>query len=107
MKRCSANSAKWLPPWLKLATGVAATALVANGAWRYEGQEIMTRLARRSANVMLRHGITDGSVSFASDSGWISRTARLSGTADPATRAAVAEELAQKPGIHAVLWRDQ
>ena len=94
-------------PWLKLATGVAATALVANGAWRWEGQEITTRLARRSANVMLRHGINDGSVSLANDRGWLTRTARLSGTADAATRAAVAEELAQKPGLHAVLWRDQ
>jgi hypothetical protein len=96
-----------LSPWLKLATGVAATALVANGAWRWEGQEITTRLARRSANVMLRHGINDGSVSFLNDRGWMTRTARLSGTADPAARASVAEDLAQKPGIHAVLWCDQ
>lgn len=95
-----------LSPWLKLATGVAATALVANGAWRWEGQEIMTRLSRSAAFSMARHGITDGSVSFANDIGWLSRTARLSGTADAATRAAVAEDLSQKPGIHAVEWRD-
>jgi hypothetical protein len=93
------------PAWLKLATGVAATALVANIAWRHEGQHMMTGLARSAAFAMLRHGITDGSVSFANDRGWLTRTAHLSGTATPATRAAVAEDLAQKPGIHAVEWR--
>jgi hypothetical protein len=96
-----------LSPWLKLATGLAATALVTNVAWRHKGPDIMTRLHRRAAMTMIRHDIPDGAVSFASDSGWLFRTARLSGTASPATRAAVAAELAAKPGIYAVEWRDR
>jgi hypothetical protein len=96
-----------LSPWLKLATGVAATALLANGAWRNQGPEILARLSLRAAMAMLRHDITDGSVTFRADNGWIFRTARLSGTADPATRAAVTADLAKKPGIHAVDWRDR
>jgi hypothetical protein len=96
-----------LSPWLKLATGVAATALVANAAWRSEGQEIMTRLSRSASFSMLKYGVTDGAVSFANQSGWLSRTAHLSGTADAATRAAVSADLARKPGIHAVEWRDR
>jgi hypothetical protein len=96
-----------LSPWLKLATGVAATALLANGAWRNEGPEIIARLSLRSAMAMLRHDIPDGSVSFRADSGWMFRTARLSGTANAATRAAISADLARKPGIHAVEWRDR
>jgi len=94
-----------LSPWLKLATGVAATTLLANGAWYGNRQEILTRLSRRAANVMLHHGITDGAVSFRTPRGWADRTARLSGTADAATRAAVSADLAAKPGIYAVEWR--
>jgi hypothetical protein len=93
------------PAWLKLATGVAATALIANIAWRHEGQQLMTGLARSAAFSLLKFGVTDGAVSFANERGWLTRTAHLSGTADAATRAAVAEDLAQKPGIHAVEWR--
>jgi hypothetical protein len=94
-------------PWLKLATGVAATALVATAAWNHDGGRMMTTLKRRSARVMLKHGIEDGTVTLRRDSGWVFRTPRLSGTADAATRAAVSAELARKPGIHAVEWRDR
>ena len=96
-----------LSPWLKLATGVAATALVANGAWRYHYQGLTTQMSRRSAIIMLRHGVTDGSVTLKSDGGWTYRIPRLSGTADAATRAAINAELSSRPGIHAVEWRDQ
>lgn len=92
------------PTWLKLATGLASTVLLTAGVWRTQSQEIITALARGSARVMHKHGIADGSVSFRSASGWTFRTARLSGTADPATRAAVSADLARKPGIHAVEW---
>lgn len=89
----------------KLVTGVVAATLIANGAYSRR-QEIITRLSRRSANVMLAHGVGDGSVSFTSAAGWTSRTARLAGTADPATRARISVRLAALPGIAGVEWRD-
>jgi hypothetical protein len=78
--------------------------LLTAGVWRTDSQRLITTLARGSAGVMLKHGIADGTVSFRSDSGWTFRTARLSGTADPATRAAVSQDLATMPGIHSVEW---
>lgn len=96
-----------ISPWLKLATGLAGTVLLTAGVWRTDSQRLITTLARSSARVMLKHGIPDGSVSFRTDRGWTFRTARLSGSASPATRAAVSAEVATKPGIHSVEWRER
>jgi hypothetical protein len=96
-----------LSPWLKLGTGVAATALIASAAWQFDGGRIVTSLARESAKVMLAHGIEDGTVTLRRDSGWVFRTPRLSGTASRATRAAVSAEAAGIPGVHNVEWRDR
>lgn len=89
---------------LKLLTGLAATVLVARGAALHCGQELMADLGTAAASAMRHHGISDGSVRFRSDSGLVSRVARLSGTADPATRAAVIAELKRHPGIADAVW---
>ncbi len=94
-----------MPAWLKLLTGLAATALLARAAWFFEGSTLLADLGGRAAIVMLRHGVTDGSIGWANDDGWISRTARLHGTATPATRAAITAEVARLPGIHSVAWQ--
>jgi hypothetical protein len=53
---------------------------------------------------MRSQGVMDGSISFRQPSGLVARMARLSGTADPATRAAVIAELKRHPGIAGAVW---
>ena len=94
-----------LSPAVKLLTGIVASGLVANFAYDRASQQIVTRLARRSAMVMLANGVTDGSVSLRSTTGWTSRTVYLSGTADAATRARILAAVRRKPGIAGAEWR--
>jgi hypothetical protein len=53
---------------------------------------------------MQTQGVMDGSISFRQPSGLVARVARLSGTADPATRAAVIADLRRHPGIADAVW---
>lgn len=93
-----------MKPLWKLATGLAASGLLANLAYGYERQEILTKLGRRSANTMLAAGITDGTARFQSAGGWTWRIARLSATATPAQRDRVTVRLARTAGIAGVEW---
>ncbi len=93
-----------MPNWQKLLTGIAASALLAKAAYGWTAQSILARLGTKAAVVLVANGVTDGAARWQSPAGWTSRTARLTGTADPATRARIAAELAAQPGIHAVEW---
>ncbi len=93
-----------LPAWQKLVTGFAAAGLVAWLGYGYERQALLARLGSEAAEVMLANHVADGAARWTSPAGWTSRTARLSGSADAATRARIAAELAARPGIHSVVW---
>lgn len=96
-----------LPALAKLATGIAASGLVATVAHRWQAQSLFADLGRPVAAAMLAHGVRDGSVRWTTDNGWTWRIARLSGTADAATRAAVLAEVRRTPGIHDAIWQDR
>ncbi len=96
-----------LPAFIKLLTGIAATVLITYGANMYERQHILSQLGFRASRTFLANGVTDGAAAWRSDAGWTHRIARLSGTADPATRARIAEQLAAKKGIAGVEWMDR
>jgi len=89
---------------LKLLAGVAATLVVARAGAMLQGQSLMAALSGAAADAMAAEQVTDGSVSFRAASGMIGRTARVSGTADPATRARVLARLRQHPGIAHAIW---
>jgi pyruvoyl-dependent arginine decarboxylase (PvlArgDC) len=91
-------------PALKLLTGLAATVVLARGASLHQGQVMMAELGRAAATAMQGHGVVDGSISFRQTSGLVARVARLSGTADPATRAAVIADVKRHPGIADAVW---
>lgn len=89
---------------LKLLTGLAATVVVARGATLHQGQAIMAALGGAAANAMRAHDVADGSVTFRQPSYRVTRIARLSGTADAATRAAVIAQVRRHPGIADAVW---
>jgi len=91
-------------PALKLLTGLAATVVLARGASLHQGQMMMAELGQSAATAMRSQGVMDGSISFRQPSGLVARVAHLSGTADPATRAAVIAELKRQPGIADATW---
>jgi hypothetical protein len=91
-------------PALKLLTGMAATVVLARGASLLQGQVMMAELGQAAATAMQTQGVMDGSISFRQPSGLVARVARLSGTADPATRAAVIADLRRHPGIADAVW---
>jgi hypothetical protein len=94
-------------PWFKLLTGIAATGLIANLAYGYESQALLAKLGTEAAIVMAANGVTDGAARWTNERGWPYRVARLSGTADAATRARISAQLSAQPGIHAVIWQDR
>ncbi len=96
-----------LPAFIKLFTGIAATGLIAYAANMYERQHILSQLGIRASRTLLANGVTDGAAAWRSDAGWTHRIARLSGTADPATRARISKQLAAKKGIAGVEWVDR
>ncbi len=96
-----------VPAAIKLLTGLAGVHLLASAAFVVQRQGIMTNLGGEAAAVLLANGITDGAAHWADDEGHVSRVARLSGTADAATRARVAAQLAARQGIAGVVWQDQ
>ena len=91
-------------PTLKLLAGIAVTILLTRGATLLQGQAIFSQLGSVTANAMRAHGVVDGSVSFRQPSHLVSRVARLSGTADAATRAAVIADVKRHPGIADAVW---
>ena len=91
---------------LKLVTGIAGTSLLASLAWQVARAPLLSDLGVRTAEVMVANGITDGSALWISPSGWTSRTARLSGTADAATRDRIRDAVAGLSGVHDARWVD-
>ena len=89
---------------LKLLAGLAATVVLARGASLHQGQLMMAELGRAAATAMKAHGVVDGSISFRQPSGLVARVARLSGTADAATRTAVIADVKRRPGIADAHW---
>lgn len=89
---------------LKLATGIAGTSLLATLAWQVARAPLLSDLGVRTAEVMVANGITDGSALWISPNGWTSRVARLSGTADAATRQRIRAAVTNLPGVHDALW---
>lgn len=94
-------------PALKLLAGLAATLVVARGAAMHQGQPLIAALAGAAADAMTAAGVIDGSVSFRSAYGLVGRVARLSGTADAATRARVIAAVRRHPGIADAIWVDR
>jgi hypothetical protein len=91
-------------PALKILAGIAATVVVTRGATLLQGQAIMAELGGTAASAMRAHGVVDGSVTFRQPSHRVTRVARLSGTADAATRAAVIAQVKHHPGIADAVW---
>ncbi len=94
-----------LPRPLRLLTGVLLTGLMTQGGLYWQRQAILAHLGAGVARVMLAHGVRDGAAAWSNDDGWTFRTARLSGSADAATRAQIIAEVAARPGVHAAVWR--
>lgn len=92
---------------LKLLTGLAATVVVARGAAIHSGQAMIAELGDAAAAAMRDHGVIDGSVGFRQPSGLVARVARLSGTADAATRTAVMTQVTRHPGIANAVWDER
>jgi hypothetical protein len=89
---------------LKLLAAVAATVVLARGAVQHQGQAMMAKLGHSAATAMHDNGVLDGGVSFRQPSHRVTRVARLSGTADAATRAAVIAQVKRHPGIADAVW---
>lgn len=89
---------------LKLLTGLAMTGLVAKGCWTLQNQRLLAGLGRQAQAAMAAAGVPDGSVRWQDEAGWTFRVARLSGTADAATRARVIAAARAQPGIHDAVW---
>lgn len=92
---------------LKLLTGLAVTVVVARGAAIHAGQGMIAELGGAAATAMRNQGVIDGSVRFRQPTGLVARVARLSGTADAATRAAVIAEVKRHPGIADAVWDER
>ncbi|NJC08367.1 OmpA family protein [Polymorphobacter fuscus] len=95
-----------MAPLVKLVVGVAGTALLASAAYRLVRSPLLSDLGSRTAAVMAANGITDGRAAWVTDDGWTWRIARLSGTADAATRARTLAAVADLPGVGRAVWED-
>lgn len=91
---------------LKLVTGIAGTSLIAALAWQLARAPLLSDLGVRAADVMVANGITDGRAQWLSPDGWTTRVARLSGTADAATRERTRQAIADLPGVSDARWDD-
>ena len=96
-----------MAPWIKLCVGIAGTSLLATAAYKLNRAPLLSTLGARTADVMVAHGITDGRANWVTPGGWTFRVARLSGTADAATRARTRAAVADLTGISDALWEDQ
>ena len=92
---------------MKLVVGIAGTALIADAAYRLVRSPLLSDLGSRTAGVMAANGISDGRANWISPAGWTSRSARLSGTADAATRLRTQRAVAALGGVSAAQWEEQ
>jgi outer membrane protein OmpA-like peptidoglycan-associated protein len=95
-----------MTPSGKIVVGLVATGVVAAAAHSLTRSSLLSDLGSRSAAVMAENGIADGRTDWVSDSGWTFRTARISGTADAATRARTLAAISALDGIHDAVWVD-
>ena len=96
-----------MSPLIKLAVGAAGTVLIAQTAYQLVRSPVLSDLGTRSAEVMAANGITDGRANWVTDNGWTWRVARLSGTADAATRARTRDAVAALRGVNDAVWDDE
>ena len=89
---------------VKLLTGLAASVVLARGATQHQGQDLLSELGHAAQTAMAAHDVADGSVRFRGEDGRTDRVARLSGSADAATRAAIIADLERHPGIAGAIW---
>ena len=85
-------------------TGIAASGLLANGAYVLERQTLLADLGKGVTPVLLAHGVNDGAARWKDDAGYTRRFARLSGTADAATRDRIIAEVRALPGLAGADW---
>lgn len=95
-----------MSPLIKLAVGAVGTVLIAQIAYKLVRSPVLSDLGTRSAEVMAANGITDGRANWVTDNGWTWRVARLSGTADVATRARTRDAVAALRGVNDAVWDD-
>lgn len=96
-----------MTPLIKLAVGIAGTALIADAAYRLVRSPLLSDLGSRTAAVMAANGITDGRANWVTDNGWTWRIARLSGTADAATRIRTQQAVAALVGVADAGWEQK
>ncbi len=95
-----------MTPSGKLVIGVLASGVVAAAAHTLSRAPLLSDLGSRSAGVMADNGVTDGRTDWVSDAGLTHRIARISGTADAATRARTLAGVAALDGVHDAVWVD-
>lgn len=95
-----------MTPVGKVFVGLGATIVVAAAAHSLTRAPLLSDLGSRSARVMAENGIADGRTNWVSDSGWTFRVARISGTADPATRVRTLAAVSALSGVHDAVWVD-
>lgn len=92
---------------VKLLVGFVATFVVAAVAYSLNRAALLSDLGSRSAEVMAANGIGDGRANWIGENGWTYRRARLSGTADTATRTRTLATVAALEGVHGAVWDDE
>ena len=93
-----------MKPTVKIVVGLVATGLVASAAHTLTRAPLLSDLGSRSAHIMAENGVADGRTNWVSDAGWTYRTARISGTADAATRVRTLAAVAALAGVHRAVW---
>jgi hypothetical protein len=94
-----------VPPALKLLTGLGLTFLVAGTSFIWQRNRLLQALSTPLAGVLARHGVADGRVEWRDAAGNTFRIARLTGTASPASQAAILADARRIPGIGDVRWQ--
>lgn len=95
-----------MTPSGKIVVGLVATGVVAAAAHTLTRSPLLSDLGSRSAAVMAANGVTDGRTDWVSDGGWTFRVARISGTANQATRAHTLAAISALDGVHDAVWVD-
>lgn len=93
-----------MTPAGKIFVGLMATVVLAAAAHTLARAPLLSDLGRRSARAMAANGVKDGRANWVSDNGWTYRVARISGTADAATRVRTLAAITALPGVHDAVW---
>ena len=93
-----------MTPYGKIVVGLVVTLVVAAAAHGLARGPLLSNLGDRSTRAMADAGVKDGRTNWVSDAGWTSRVARISGTADAATRVRTLAAVSALPGIHDAIW---